>query len=57
MRVEIKLPDDKDFLDQLQKLANAENRSRKNWMETVIINAVESKQAIKDKINQLKLNQ
>lgn len=40
MRVEINLPDDKKFLDKLQKLANAENRSRKNWLETVIITTV-----------------
>lgn len=42
MRVEINLPDDKKFLDKLQKLADAENRSRKNWLETVIITAVNS---------------
>lgn len=40
MRVEINLPDDKKFLAKLQKLADAENRSRKNWLETVIIAAV-----------------
>ncbi len=40
MRVEIKLPDDKKFLDKLQALAASENRSRKNWMETLIVNAV-----------------
>ena len=40
MRVEINIPDDKKFLDKLQKLADAENRSRKNWLETVIIAAV-----------------
>ena len=40
MRVEINLPDDKKFLDKLQKLADAENRSRKNWLETLVINTV-----------------
>jgi hypothetical protein len=40
MRVEINIPDDKKFLDKLQKLADAENRSRKNWLETVIVNTV-----------------
>lgn len=40
MRVEIKLPDDKKFLEKLQALADAENRSRKNWIETVIIATV-----------------
>ena len=36
MRIEINLPDDKEFLSTLQKLADAENRSRKNFIETVI---------------------
>lgn len=40
MRVEINLPDDKKFLDKLQKLADAENRSRKNWLENLVITAV-----------------
>lgn len=40
MRVEIKLPDDKKFKDKLQALADGDNRSRKNWMETVIISTV-----------------
>lgn len=40
MRVEINLPDDKAFMDKLQALADAENRSRKNWLETLIINFV-----------------
>lgn len=40
MRVEINIPDDKRFLDKLQKLADAENRSRKNWLETLIVKAV-----------------
>lgn len=40
MRVEINLPDDKKFKDKLQALSDADNRSRKNWMETVIIQAV-----------------
>lgn len=40
MRIEIKLPDDKKFLDKLQALADAENRSRKNWLETLVVNAV-----------------
>ncbi len=40
MRVEINIPDDKKFLDKLQKLADAENRSRKNWLETVIVTTV-----------------
>ena len=40
MRVEITLPDDKQFKDKLQRLADAENRSRKNWLETIIINEV-----------------
>lgn len=40
MRVEINIPDDKRFLDKLQKLADAENRSRKNWLETIIVAAV-----------------
>lgn len=42
MRVEINLPDDKKFKDKLQALSNAENRSRKNWIETVIIQTVNS---------------
>jgi hypothetical protein len=42
MRVEINLPDDKKFKDKLQALSDADNRSRKNWMETVIIQAVNS---------------
>lgn len=42
MRVEIKLPDDKKFKDKLQALSDAKNRSRKNWMETIIIQAVNS---------------
>lgn len=40
MRVEINLPDDKKFLEKLQKLADAENRSRKNWLETLVVNTV-----------------
>lgn len=40
MRVEINLPEDKKFKEKLQALADAENRSRKNLMETIIINAV-----------------
>ena len=40
MRVEINIPDDKKFLDKLQKLADAENRSRKNWLETIIVSKV-----------------
>ena len=40
MRVEINLPDDKKFLDKLQALADAENRSRKNWLETLVITVV-----------------
>ena len=40
MRVEITLPDDKKFLEKLQALADAENRSRKNWLETVIVTTV-----------------
>ena len=40
MRVEINLPDDKKFLDKLQDLADDENRNRKNWLETVVINTV-----------------
>lgn len=35
MRVEINLPE--ETLEQLQKLADAENRSRKNYIETVLI--------------------
>lgn len=42
MRVEINLPDDKKFLDNLQKLADAENRSRKNWLENIVITVVKS---------------
>jgi len=42
VRVEISLPDDKKFKDKLQALSDADNRSRKNWMETVIIQAVNS---------------
>jgi hypothetical protein len=30
------------FKDKLQALSDADNRSRKNWMETVIIQAVNS---------------
>jgi len=37
MRIEINLPNDKKFLKKLQDLADAENRSRKNWLETLII--------------------
>jgi len=40
MRVEINLPDDKKFKDKLQALSDVENRSRKNWMETIIIQAI-----------------
>lgn len=40
MRVEINIPDDKKFKDKLQALSDADNRSRKNWIETVIIQAV-----------------
>lgn len=42
MRIEINLPDDKKFLDKLQKLADTENRSRKNWLETKIISLVKN---------------
>ena len=42
MRVEINLPDDKNFRDKIQALSDDENRSRKNWMETIIIQAVNS---------------
>jgi predicted transcriptional regulator len=42
MRVEINLPDDSEFIKKLQALADAENRSRKNYMETIIINHVNS---------------
>lgn len=40
MRIEIHLPDDKNFLDKLQDLADKDNRSRKNYLETVVINHV-----------------
>lgn len=46
MRIEINLPNDKKFLERLQALADAENRSRKNWLETVIITAVNNAIAI-----------
>lgn len=35
MRVEINFPE--ETLEQLQKLADSENRSRKNYIETVLI--------------------
>lgn len=37
MRVEINLPDDEDFKTKIQALAKSNNRTRKNWIETVII--------------------
>ena len=40
MRIEIHLPNDKKFLDKLQALADAENRSRKNWLETLVVTTV-----------------
>lgn len=40
MRVEINIPDDKKFLDKLQMLADTENRSRKNWLETLVVTTV-----------------
>ena len=43
MRVEINIPDNKKFLEKLQALAKAERRSRKNWIETLVINAVNNK--------------
>ena len=42
MRIEIHLPDDKKFKDKLQALADADKRSRKNWLELLVINAVNS---------------
>jgi hypothetical protein len=42
MRVEISLPDDSEFIKKLQDLADGENRSRKNYLETIIINHVNS---------------
>jgi hypothetical protein len=47
MRVEIHLPDNKEFLQAIQELAKAENRSRKNWIETVIIKLVNDSQKTK----------
>lgn len=41
MRIEINLPDDKKFLAKLQTIANNENRSRKNYLETIIINHIQ----------------
>lgn len=41
MRVEITLPDNKKFVEKLQALADADKRSRKNWLETQIIAIVE----------------
>jgi predicted transcriptional regulator len=41
MRIEIHLPDDKKFVEKLQALADADKRSRKNWLETQIISIVE----------------
>lgn len=49
MRIEINLPDDKKFLEKLQALADAENRSRKNWLETQIIAIVEKSNLPKKK--------
>lgn len=40
MRVEINLPNDEEFIKKLQALADNENRSRKNYLETIIINHV-----------------
>jgi hypothetical protein len=40
MRIEIHLPDDKKFLDKLQALADADIRTRKNWLETLVITTV-----------------
>lgn len=40
MRIEIHLPDDPKFLAKLQALAEKENRSRKNYLETIIIKHV-----------------
>lgn len=40
MRVEIKLPDDKKFNNDLKALAKTKNRSRKNFIETLVIEAV-----------------
>ncbi len=41
MRIEIHLPDDKKFVAKLEALCKAEKRSRKNWLETVVIAKVE----------------
>lgn len=49
MRVEIKLPDDKKFVEKLQALAEVDKRSRKNWLETQIIAIVEKSDLPKKK--------
>lgn len=40
MRVEINIPDDKKFNDKLQALVKADKRSRKNWIENLVITTV-----------------
>jgi hypothetical protein len=45
MRIEIHLPDTKKFKDKLQALADAEGRSRKNWLERLVLAAVEGHMA------------
>lgn len=49
MRIEIHLPDDKKFVERLQALAEADKRSRKNWLETQIIAIVEKSDLPKKK--------
>jgi hypothetical protein len=47
MRIEINLPDDNDFMLKLKALADAENRSRKNWLESKIISIVKTQSKLK----------
>lgn len=49
MRIEIHLPDDKKFVEKLQALAEADKRSRKNWLETQVISIVEKSDLPKKK--------
>lgn len=49
MRIEIHLPDDKKFVEKLQASAEADKRSRKNWLETQIIAIVEKSDPPKKK--------
>lgn len=46
MRIQIDLPDDKDFKDKILAKAAKEGRTRKNYIETLIIEEIYGKDVV-----------